>query len=97
MTPSSHRDPGEDQLQRRIRKPVDLLRCVLSCIEVVALALAGVAASATTAAVQADIVGASKHIPSALLTVARPLAFIALFILPLALAVQLPSGASGGG
>ncbi len=90
MTPPQ---PGEvqieDQLERRIRKPVDLLRCVLSCIEIVALAVAGVAASATTAAVQADIVGASRHIPQALLTVARPLAFIALFILPAALAVQL--------
>ena len=79
----------EDQLERRIRKPVDLLRCLLSCIEIVALAVAGVAASATTAAVQADIVGASKHIPLPLLTVARPLAFFALFILPVALAVQL--------
>jgi glycosyltransferase 2 family protein len=79
----------EDQLERRIRKPVDLLRCVLSCIEIVALAVAGVAASATTAAVQADIVGASKHIPPSLLTVARSLALFALFILPVALAVQL--------
>ena len=90
MTPPQ---PGEiqieDQLERRIRKPVDLLRCILSCIEIVALAVAGVAASATTAAVQADIVGASKHIPSALLTLARPLSLIALFILPVALAVQL--------
>jgi uncharacterized membrane protein YbhN (UPF0104 family) len=79
----------EDQLERRIRKPVDLLRCVLSCAEIVVLAAAGLAASATTAAVQADIVGASKHIPTALFTLARPLAFIALFILPVALAVQL--------
>ena len=79
----------EDQLERRIRKPVDLLRCVLSCFEIVALVGAGIAASATTAAVQADIVGASKHIPPALLTVARSVAFFALFILPVALAVQL--------
>jgi glycosyltransferase 2 family protein len=79
----------EDQLERRIRKPVDLLRCVLSCIEIVALALAGVSASATTAAVQADIAGATRQIPASLLEVARPLAFIALFILPAALAVQL--------
>ncbi len=79
----------EDQLERRIRKPVDLLRCVLSCIEIVALTVAGIAASATTAAVQADIVGVSRHIPTALLTLARPLAFFALFILPVALAVQL--------
>jgi len=79
----------EDQLERRIRKPVDLLRCVLSCIEIVVLAVAGVAARATTAAVQADIVGASRQIPLALLTLARSLALFALFILPVALAVQL--------
>ena len=90
MTPQQ---PGEiqieDQLERRIRKPVDLLRCVLSCIEIVVLAVAGVAARATTAAVQADIVGASRQIPLALLTLARSLALFALFILPVALAVQL--------
>ena len=79
----------EDRLERRIRKPVDLLRCTLSCIEIVALALAGVAASATTAAVQADIAGATRQVPASLLTVARPLALIALYILPVALAVQL--------
>jgi len=79
----------EDQLERRIRKPVDLLRCILSCTEIVLLALAGLSASATTAAVEADIVGASRRIPASLLQVARPLALVALFILPLALAVQL--------
>jgi uncharacterized protein (TIRG00374 family) len=79
----------EDRLERRIRKPVDLLRCTLSCIEIVALAGAGVAASATTAAVQADIVGATRQVPASLLQVARPLALIALYILPAALAVQL--------
>ena len=36
----------EDQLERRIRKPVDLLCCVLACIEIVLLAVAGIAASA---------------------------------------------------
>jgi len=79
----------EDQLERRIRKPVDLLRCTLSCTEIVLLALAGLAASATTAAVEADIVGASRRIPASLLQVARSLALVALFILPVALAVQL--------
>jgi uncharacterized protein (TIRG00374 family) len=79
----------EDRLERRIRKPVDLLRCTVSCIEIVALALAGLAASATTAAVQADIVGATRQVPASLLQVARPLALIALYILPAALAVQL--------
>jgi glycosyltransferase 2 family protein len=79
----------EDRLERRIRKPVDGLRCTLSCIEIVALAGAGIAASATTAAVQSDLVGATRQIPAALLTLARPLALIALYILPLALAIQI--------
>jgi len=79
----------EDQLERRIRKPVDLLRCILSCVYIVALAGAGIAAAKTTGAVQADIVSATKRIPGSLLTAASPLAFLALFILPAALAVQL--------
>ena len=65
------------------------MRCTLSCVYIVALAGAGIAASKTTAAVQADIVGATRQIPDSLLNAARPLAFIALFILPAALAVQL--------
>jgi glycosyltransferase 2 family protein len=79
----------EDQLERRIRKPVDLLRCVVSCIEIVALAVAGVAASATTSGVQTDIAGATGRLPHALLVLAPPLALFALLILPMALAVQL--------
>lgn len=90
MTPPQ---PGEiqveDQLERRIRKPVDLLRCALSCIEIVALAVAGVAASATTAGLETDIVGASNRLPHALRVVAPRLALFALIILPVALAVQL--------
>ncbi len=92
MTPQPQQ-PGEihieDQLERRIRKPVDLLRCVLACIEIVALAVAGIAASATTAGVQTDIAGASNRLPHTLRVVAPSLATLALFILPVALAVQL--------
>ncbi len=90
MTPPQ---PGEiqitDQLERRIRKPVDLLRLVLSCIEIVALALAGIAASATTTGVETDIVGASRRLPHALLDLAPKVALFALLFLPAALAVQL--------
>ncbi len=90
MTPPQ---PGEieitDQLERRIRKPVDLLRLVLSCIEIVALALAGIAASATTTGVETDIVGASRRLPHALLDLAPKVALFALLVLPAALAVQL--------
>jgi glycosyltransferase 2 family protein len=79
----------EDHLERRIRKPVDLLRCLVSCIEVSALALAGVAASATTTGVETDIVGASERLPHSLLAAAPPLALLALALLPVALAANL--------
>ena len=79
----------EDQLERRIRKPVDLLRCVVSCIEIAALAVAGIAASATMSRVETGLVGAGRRLPHALLVVAPPLALFALFILPVAMAVQL--------
>jgi hypothetical protein len=70
--PQSGEIEVEDQVERRIRKPVDLLRCVLACIEIVVLAVAGVAASATTADVETDIVDASRRLPHALLVVAPP-------------------------
>jgi glycosyltransferase 2 family protein len=76
-----------DQLARRIRKPIDGLRCVMSCIEIFVLAVAAVAATATTTGVETDIVGASKRLPDALLVVAPPVALFALLILPVALGV----------
>jgi uncharacterized membrane protein YbhN (UPF0104 family) len=79
----------EDQLERRIRKPADLLRCVLACTGIVALAVAGVAAGATTSGAQTDIAGASRRLPHPLLVVIPPLALFALFILPVAMAVQV--------
>ena len=77
-----------DQLERRIRKPVDALRCIMSCIWIFVLAVAAVAASATTTGVETDIVGASRRLPHALLAVAPPIALFALLILPVALAVS---------
>ena len=79
----------DDQLERRIRKPVDALRCIMSCIWIVVLAVAAVAASAATTGAETDIVGASKRLPHALLVVAPPIALFALLILPVALAVSL--------
>jgi uncharacterized membrane protein YbhN (UPF0104 family) len=76
-----------DQLERRIRKPVDALRCVMACLWIAVLALAAVAASAVTIGVETDIVGASHRLPNALLVTASRIAFFALLILPLALAV----------
>ena len=77
-----------DQLERRIRKPIDGLRCVMSCIWILVLAVAAVAAAATTTGVETDIVGASRRLPHALLVVAPPIALFALLILPVALAVS---------
>jgi len=78
-----------DHLERRIRKPVDALRCVITCFWIVVLAVAAVAASATTTGVEIDIVGASKRLPSALLDIAPPVALFALFILPAVLGISL--------
>ena len=79
----------EDRLERRIRKPVDLLRCTMSCIGIVLLAGAGLAASATSAGVETDIKAGANRLPHVLVAVAPPLALFALLILPVALAVQL--------
>ncbi len=76
-----------DHLERRIRKPVDALRCVLACIGILLLVVAGVAAGATTQGVESNLVGASKKLPQALQIVAPQMAGYALLILPLALAV----------
>src|SRR5690348_2904897 len=89
MAPPPGEIEVEDQLDRRIRQPVDLLRCALSGIEIVALAVAGLAASGTMAGVATDIADASRLLPPALLVVASPLALFALLVLPVALAVQL--------
>src|SRR5579862_704195 len=77
-----------DRLERRIRKPIDLLRCATSGIEIIVLAAAGVAASATTTGVETDITGASGRVSSAVLAAARPLALFAILIIPVALAVR---------
>ena len=59
----------------------------MSWIWIFVLAVAGVAAGATTTGVETDIVGASRRLPHALLVVAPPIALFALLILPVALAV----------
>ena len=62
---------------------------MLSCTEVAALTLVGVAARATANGVETDIVGASNRLPHSLLKAAPPLALLALALLPVALAVSL--------
>ena len=77
-----------DRPERRIRKPIDLLRCITSVIEIVALVVAGVAASATTTGAETDIIGASARLPQALRVLAPTVALFAILIIPVALAVR---------
>jgi glycosyltransferase 2 family protein len=75
-----------DQLERRIRRPADALRCVVSCLWIAVILVAAVAASAITSGVETDLVGASKRLPHSLLVVAPSIALFALFVLPVGLA-----------
>jgi uncharacterized protein (TIRG00374 family) len=88
MPPPSGAIKVTDRLERRIRKPIDLLRCITSFIEIVALAVAGIAASATTTGVETDITGASARLPQALRVLAPTVALFAILIIPVALAVR---------
>ena len=80
----------EDQLERRIRKPADLLRCVLSCIEVMALLVARHRGQ------RHRVRRGNRHRgrgspwpPHGLVVVASPLVLFALADPPVAISVQL--------
>jgi uncharacterized membrane protein YbhN (UPF0104 family) len=89
MPPQAGAIQVTDRLERRIRKPIDLLRCTTSSIEIIVLAAAGVAASATTTGLETDITDARGHLSDAVLAVAPGLALFAILIIPVALAVRL--------
>jgi glycosyltransferase 2 family protein len=78
----------EDQRPRRVRRPIDLLRCLLAVLGIVVAVGVGLLAGATARGVQIDAVGASSRLPhpvSALLAVA---ATLALLLWPAALAIR---------
>jgi glycosyltransferase 2 family protein len=78
----------EDQPGGRIRRPVDLLRCVAACVGVALLVAIGLAAGATASGVETDVVGASRRLPGAVLSTLGVAAALALLVLPAALAVR---------
>src|SRR5215472_16217326 len=90
MTPSPPGpDPGtapgpglivEDQRARRIRRPIDLLRCLLAVLGIVLAVAVGLLAGATATGVQIDAVGASRRLPHPVLalTGAAAIALVAL-------------------
>jgi glycosyltransferase 2 family protein len=75
----------EDQLEPRIRIPTDLLRCMTYILEVALLV--GLALLLPTAAsgLEFDV---SRHVPRGLVAPLHTLAFIALIVLPVALAIR---------
>ena len=87
----------KDQLERRIRKPIDLLRCITSGLEIIVLAVIGIAASATTTGVETDITGARARLPYALSVVAPTVALFAILIIPVALAPDDLADGQGDG
>ena len=81
--------------QRRIRRPVDLLRLVSGCVAIALLVGAGLVAPGTVTGAEADIAAAGHRLPGALLALLGLAATLALLVLPVALAVrQLARGES---
>jgi glycosyltransferase 2 family protein len=78
----------QDHLEPRVRIPADLLRCVTACIEIALLFGLGWLATATARGAEFDLVHASKKIAAGF-TPLLFLASVALFALPVALALWL--------
>ena len=77
-----------DDPARRIRWPIDLLRCLIAVLGIVALAGVGLLARATAAGVEIDAVGAGRRLPHAVLSLLAVVATLALLLLPVALAIR---------
>jgi glycosyltransferase 2 family protein len=78
----------EDHRARRIRRPVDLLRCAAAGVGIALLLGVGLLARATATGVETDVVGASRRLPSAALSTLGVAATLALWLLPIALAIR---------
>jgi uncharacterized membrane protein YbhN (UPF0104 family) len=78
----------EDQRARRIRRPIDLLRCLLAVLGIVVSIGIGLLAGATARGVQIDAVGASSKLPHPVLALLGVAATLALLLWPAALAIR---------
>ena len=78
----------EDQRARRIRRPIDLLRCLLAVLGIVVSVGIGLLAGATARGVQIDAVGASSRLPHPVLALLGVAATLALLLWPAALAIR---------
>jgi glycosyltransferase 2 family protein len=78
----------EDQRARRIRRPIDLLRCVIAVLGIVVVAGIGLLAGATATGVQIDAVKASRQLPHPVLALLGVAATLALLVWPAAVAIR---------
>jgi uncharacterized membrane protein YbhN (UPF0104 family) len=78
----------EDQRARRVRRPVDLLRCLLAVLGIVVAVAVGLLAGATARGVQIDAVLASSRLPHPVLALLGVAATLALLLWPAALAIR---------
>ena len=78
----------EDQRARRIRRPIDLLRCLLAVLGIVVVVAVGLLAGATATGVQIDAVGASRRLPHPVLALLGVAATLALLLWPAAVAIR---------
>jgi len=78
----------EDQAPHRIRRPIDLLRCLLAVLGIVVATGIGLLAGATATGVQIDAVGASRRLPHPVLALLGVAATLALLLWPAAIAIR---------
>jgi len=89
--PRTGPSPGlivEDQAPHRIRRPIDLLRCLLAVLGIVVATGIGLLAGATATGVQIDAVGASRRLPHPVLALLGVAATLALLLWPAAIAIR---------
>jgi glycosyltransferase 2 family protein len=79
----------EDHLEPRVRLPADMLRCVTACVEIALLVGLALVATATASGVEKDLGEVSRKLATGLAGVLYFVAFIALLVLPIALAAWL--------
>jgi glycosyltransferase 2 family protein len=75
----------EDQLEPRIRIPSDLLRCITNIVEVAVLVGLALLVPNAASGLELDV---NKHVPRDLVAPLHTIAFIALLVLPVALAIR---------
>src|SRR5262244_4176598 len=78
----------EDHRARRIRRPIDLLRCLLAVLGIFVVAGIGLLARNTASGIEIDAVDASLRLPHPVLALLGIAADFALLLWPAALAIR---------